>query len=264
VLLALFFLSLRISVAASLDYEYPDFKPLIGANATLHNSFTKEPFIGITSHHLPTAAPMLNNFFSLLKKKRKNIKTFVVIGPDHSERCRQKFVSTNSDIGTMYGKLKLDKELSQKILASGVKIENNCFVGEHSIGVEVSYIKKYYPEAKVVPILLAYSAKNFEYRPFINILKKNQKDIFVLESTDFSHYVNVRQSNIRDAVSERLIKRGDRDGFTLKLIDSPATIKIILELADVLNLKPEIIEHKNSFDYTGLYNNTTSYFSVFF
>ncbi|NTW22616.1 AmmeMemoRadiSam system protein B [Candidatus Falkowbacteria bacterium] len=250
---------------ASLSYEYREYKSLVGRQKNTGYSLrTKTPFIGVVSHHLPTASPLIDNFYYQLRKGRPNIKTFVVIGPDHSERCRQKFSVSDSNVSTMYGELQSDKRVFQALLSAGAKSEAGCFEGEHSIGIQANYIRKFFPTAKIVPILLSYSAKQRDFEILIETLKKNRADIFVLASVDFSHYLEARQADAVDAVSRKMINALDGSSFTLKQIDSPATIKIILGLAKKLQLKPEIIEHRNSFDYNGAYKNTTSYFSILF
>lgn len=255
----------QLVLAGSVNYQYPAYRELIGRHAAKGLELkTKRPLIGITSHHLPTASPLLDNFYLLLKKQRPDIKTFVVVGPDHFERCRRKFVVSDSLVKTMFGEIKIDQSLLKDLTKAGPVIENDCFHGEHAIGVEANYIKKYFPEAQILPMLLSYAARNRNFYKTIAVLKKHQNNIFVLESTDFTHYVNARQANANDEISRRLINSLDGRGFTLKQVDSPGTIKLILQLAKELKLKPEIIEHKNSFDYTGAFENTTSYFSVVF
>lgn len=253
------------TVSASVSYQYEDYRSLIGRRGSvMRMSSTKIPQIGIISHHLPTAAPMLNDFYAQVKRARPEIKTFVVIGPDHFEKCRQKFSISKQLIYTMFGELKVDKNIFSQLISAGVREEVACFRGEHAIGVQASYIKKYFPEAHVVPVLLSYAARNRDFQKTIEVLKKNKNDIFVLASLDFTHYVDARSADANDEISRKMLISQNAIGFTLKQVDSPATMKLILQLARELKLKTMILDHKNSFDYNGSFNNTTSYFSVLF
>lgn len=264
-IILLLLVSEPVAASAGISYEYREFRDLIGRQQTVKRPMkTKKPFIGITSHHLPTASPLLDNFYYQLKRVRPDIKTFVIIGPDHFERCRQKFVVADSAVGTMFGSLEIDRKLLAELLKAGPRIENSCFHGEHAIGVEANYIKKIFPKAKIVPMLLSYSAKNRNFSNTVRVLEKNKNDIFVVESTDFTHYVDARKAAVNDGISRKLIESLNGEAFTLKQVDSPGTIKLILQLAKAMKLKPEIIEHKNSFEYDGGFKNTTSYFSVMF
>lgn len=266
IFITLFILSaLPLSASAEINYQYKDYRSLIGRQeSSLKTPKTKQPLIGITSHHLPTASPLINNFYYQLKKSRPDIKTFVVIGPDHFEKCKQKFVTTDMPVNTMFGQLPVDQKLVKELVKAGIKKESGCFVGEHSIGVEANFIKKIFPKAEIVPILLSYSAKDKNFENVIKVLVKNKADIFVVESTDFTHYVDASKANINDQFSSKWIKTLNGTAFTLKQVDSPGTIRLILQLAKALKLKPEITDHKNSFDYGGSFSNTTSYFSVLF
>jgi len=265
IILLLFFVVQPESVNAQPDYIYKEYYSLVGRKIKKGKSInTVKPFIGITSHHLPTAAPLLDNFYGQLKKARPDIKTFLIIGPDHFEKCKQKFVTSNKKLNTMFGELKVDNKLYNELIGSGIKKEGQCFIGEHSIGVQANYIKKFFPKSEVVPILLSYSAKNKNFQNTIKVLKKRKADIFIVQSTDFAHYVNAKQARVVDETSRKMIGELNGDSFSLKQIDSPGSIKLMLQLAKELRLKPEIIEHKNSFDFNGAFNNTTSYFSIFF
>ncbi|NTU98769.1 AmmeMemoRadiSam system protein B, partial [Candidatus Falkowbacteria bacterium] len=188
----------------------------------------------------------------------------VVIGPDHFERCRQKFSVTGASVMTMFGELKVDKNVMKQILDSGAGSEESCFHGEHAIGVQANYIKKFFPRAKIVPVLLSYSAGKRDFAATINELKNDRKDVFVLASVDFTHYMDVQKAESVDAITRRMINGNDGSLISLKQVDSPGTLKVILGLAKSLRLKSEIIEHRNSFYYDGIYKNTTSYFSVLF
>jgi AmmeMemoRadiSam system protein B len=263
-LLALLAGAVAVQAATPLSYRYADFRRLIGREQVIKSKIKSVPLIGITSHHLPTASPLIDRFYGQLQAERPDIKTFVVVGPDHFEKCRLKQVTTRQNIGTMFGDLVPDLKLSAQIVQSGIRLEDDCFYGEHAIGVQANYIKKYFPKAQVVPILLSYSAKKFDFSKLTLVLKNNRRDIFVVESTDFTHYVNVASANAVDRRSQLAINQLEGQGFTLKQIDSPASIKLILGLAKKENLQPTILEHQNSFDFNGQAENTTSYFSVLF
>lgn len=265
-LVLLFILSANVlPVSADVDYDYQEYKTLIGKQGKGDSGADiKKPFIGITSHHLPTAAPLIDDFFRRLKKTRPQIKTFVIIGPDHFEKCRNKSVLTGETLNTSFGKITINKKLASELVKSGVREEKSCFNGEHAIGVEANYIKKFFPQAQAVPILLSFSAKSRNFNEISKVLIRNRNDIFILQSTDFAHYVDADQASSIDAMSRKMILDLKGDSFSLKQIDSPASIKLVLGLVKSLRLKPKIIGHKNSFYFDGNFANTTSYFSVFF
>jgi len=251
--------------SASVSYQYEEYRALIGRQAVEARRLKmKTPQIGIVSHHLPTASPLIDDFYRHLKKARPDIGTFIVVGPDHFEKCRHKFSVSGQSVSTMFGEIKNDSNIFSQLSIAGAKKEDACFQGEHAIGVQANYIRKYFPEARIVPLLLSYLAQSRNFDKTIAVLKKNRKNTFVLASLDFTHYIDARAANINDEVSHKLLLSQDGPAFTLKQVDSPGTLRLVLRLARELKLNTEILDHKNSFDYNGSFQNTTSYFSVLF
>lgn len=263
ILLSLF--SFNSVVLAATVYDYAEYKVLI--ESKLDNKITKInkyfPTAGIISHHLPTAAPLISEFYLKLKARRPEIKKFIVIGPDHFERCRSNFSYSSEKIKTSFGEMMPDEKIISGLKDSGASEDKKCFNGEHAIGVQANFIKKLYPDASLTPIILSYSARNRNFSKLIKYLSENE-DIFVVASLDFSHYLKKDKAEAIDAITKDKIENRDGLGLALKNVDSPATLKLMLDLARKKKEKVEIINHKNSADFTGDKNNTTSYFDVFF
>lgn len=250
---------------ASPVYDYKDFKGLIESSLAPRkiSASPNIPSSGITSHHLPVAAPLIAEFYLTLKNRRPDIKSFVIIGPDHFEKCHANFSINNEKIETSFGRLCPDKKIVDDLSVMGANLDKKCFENEHAIGVEANYIKKLYPDASVTPILFSYSAR---FRNLSKLVKyfTNQDDIFVLGSMDFSHYQKNDKADLIDEISKKKIEALNGQGLELANVDSPATLKLMLDLAKLRSEKAEILDHKNSSFYTGDKNNTTSYFDVFF
>lgn len=262
---ALIFLSSGLTALASPVYDYQDFQGLITYELSKTISPVRKvaPSAGITSHHLPTAAPLISEFYLNLKARRPEIKKFIVVGPDHFEKCRVNFSYSTEKITTSFGTLWPDQNLASDLKDLGAAEDLKCFNGEHAIGVEANFIKKLYPDASLTPILLSYAARGRDFSKLIKYLAAHP-DIFVIASIDFSHYLKKDQAEMIDVMTKKKIIKKDGQGLELKNVDSPATLKLMLDLARKQGEKVEIIDHKNSADFTGNKNNTTSYFDVFF
>ena len=262
--LVLSFLLFSQGVFAASIYDYKDFWGLI-ENSLAKTVRSKKPVpnAGITSHHLPTAAPLIAEFYLTLKSRRPEIKKFIVIGPDHFEKCRSDFSISAEKIITSFGDLKPDKKIVADLKKTGASEDLKCFNGEHAIGVEANFIKKLYPDASLTPIMLAYRARGRNFSQLIKYLAEH-KDIFVIASLDFSHYLTKDQAERIDEETQKKIKNLDSRWLELKNVDSPATLKLMFDLARKKGEKAEIISHKNSADFDGDKSYTTSYFDVFF
>jgi MEMO1 family protein len=218
---------------------------------------------GIISHHLPTALPLIADFYKNLKSAKDKIKTFIIIGPDHNEKCLFKAATTDTDYETPFGILNIDKQDNKIFTDRNVKIDNKCFVGEHSIGVQAIFIKYFYPDSKIVPIIFSSAVSDTDLTGVLESIKKID-GIFVVGSMDFSHYQKLTMAEVYDNESQSWIEKGQPGKFNLTHIDSPPTIKLILDYAKYENFKPIILKKINSFAYTGQSENTTGYMSIFF
>jgi AmmeMemoRadiSam system protein B len=219
--------------------------------------------MGIISHHLPTALPLIAEFYKNLAATNKKQKLFIIIGPDHFEKCRTKMSTTNLAYTTAFGQINIDSAGVEQLNNLGVKADNACFEGEHSIYVQAIFIKYFFPEALILPITLSSATKAGQIDKLVNFLK-NQKTAVIIGSFDFSHYQNVELARKLDSESVVAIKKAEYNFFDLKHVDSPPGIKVILKLAKTKKLSPVIINQKNSFDYTGRGDNTTGYISAMF
>lgn len=232
-------------------------------NTVKAKNFSAEIKMGITSHHLPTAIAFIAEFYKTLFKNKSNRDLFVIVGPDHFEKCGSRISITDLPYETAFGEASIDNGIIKELSNNGVAIDNKCFQGEHSIGVEAVFIKYLFPNAKIVPIILSSGAKNDDLIKAAEVLKKH-RNATVIESTDFSHYRTADIAARLDAESERMIKDLTVDNINLEHIDSPPSIKLIMMLANWHSLKPEIFGHANSYEFTGQSKNTTSYINAVF
>lgn len=220
---------------------------------------------GITSHHLPTALSFITDFYKTLKNSDGPRETFVVLGPDHLERCRSLVSITGHDYLTPFGKLRTDNEVKKYLADNGVLLDDSCFKGEHSIGVQAVFIKYFFPDAKMVPILFSSSASNQHIERLVNLLLAHKDKLTFVTSVDFSHYETYKAAKVIDSLSEKMIKSFDVESLTLKHVDSPPSVKTaVLFAKNIGALKPFITGSANSYDFTSNPDNTTGYINAIF
>lgn len=219
--------------------------------------------MGIISHHLPTALPLISNFYNNLKETAKGNELFIILGPDHKEKCKYKVSTTKNSFLTPFGELKVDANLNEQLIRAGAGVDEECFINEHAIGVQALFIKYLFPEARIVPLLFSSSANNGDLEK-IKIVLAKQQDAFIVGSVDFSHHFRYEEAEIIDRGSENIIKNLVENKFDLKQVDSPPIMNLIINLARAENLEPLILERKNSFNYNFQKENTTGYISVLF
>lgn len=221
--------------------------------------------VGVTSHHLPTALPFIADFYKTLADAQGPRETFVILGPDHTEKCYSSVSLTKESYTTPFGVLDVDNEIIDALLSAGASIDDKCFNGEHSIGVQTIFIKHLFPEAKIVPLIFSATTEDDVLIRVTDVLAGYADSITVIASVDFSHYLPYDQAVRKDNVSAQMTADLNGDFFTLEYVDSPASVKLAILLAEKLGFKKALISGRaNSYDFTGQTENTTGYINAFF
>lgn len=221
---------------------------------------------GIIPHHL-LAADLIAEFFSNLEYF--DYETIILIGPNHFLAGKANIITSDYDWQTPYGTLERDdKILSQLLKFDGIKIEENIFQNEHSINSEVAFIKKTFPNAKFLPIVLKPSVDKNRAEKLAEHLFKitNNKKILILASVDFSHYKNSVSAQANDKISVRAVKNFSFDKIYDLDIDSPASIYTLLKFSELNGTNFELLNNSNSAILANKpdINSTTSYVTGYF
>jgi len=228
------------------------------------NEFTA----GITSHH-DLASPLIGQFFRCLAE-RNNPQTIIIIGPNHFQQGSRAILSGKNAWQTPFGRLAVDQDklalLSQSEL---LEISDQAISRDHAVSFLAPYLKYFFPEAKMVPLLLRFDYTQPEAEQGIAWLDKIiDENTFLLGSIDFSHYLSLEQAEKNDKVSQQII-----DKFYLPEIyryqddhydSAPGLFTILSWLSEQGMTNAYQLNHGNSFDFNQKPFNTTSYFSWLF
>ncbi|OGZ77308.1 MAG: AmmeMemoRadiSam system protein B [Candidatus Staskawiczbacteria bacterium RIFOXYD1_FULL_37_73] len=223
---------------------------------------------GVISHHF-LAKELIANFYN--KISNKNIDTIFLISPDHYNNFFASGVTAyTSDLywDTPFGVLESDEKIVNSLAGQGTVEKNNSLMGlEHGIYVEVPFIKKFFPNAKIVPLVLNTSA-NFNNFSDLGAKLKNlagKKSILIV-SSDFSHDIPAKEAGIKDKDSIQILKNLTLDNAKNINSDCPKCFAVLYGfLQNANNYNFNLINNKNSFDYEGdSEDSVTSYVSGFF
>jgi len=222
----------------------------------------------IVPHHL-----LASEYTAQLIKKSsgKEIKTVVIIGPNHNNIGINKIATVKAKWQTAYGYLKTNNDLVDK-LSKHLKTNNDLevFQNEHSIGAITPFVKYYLKEAEILPIALNSYNNLKDVEEISNWLYENlNKNSLIIFSLDFSHYLPKQEADRHDEITRDLIKKRNVKKIiklsNTKNVDSPASLAISMFLANKKDLKTKIIFHGNSFDFLNIKPiETTSYFGIIF
>ena len=235
----------------------------------LPNTEKVETKAGIISHHF-LAKDLIAEFYN--KTGNDKISTIFLISPDHYNH----FYSSNTlaytssaSWNTPYGELQPDKEVINYLTKSGqgsVAINDSILGLEHGIYIEIPFIKKFFPNAKIVPLVVDSTT---DYGQFLvlgsqlNSLAGN--NAFLVVSSDFSHNLTSGASSIADKKSVEILKNLDTDNLDKATNDCKQCLAVLSGFLGDKKYKFNLIDNKNSFDISGEdKDSVTSYVSGFY
>lgn len=182
-------------------------------------------------------------------------KPIVVIGPDHTgSSLGDTCIYFDGGWKTPLGIVEIDYAIAEGLQDIGV-LNKAAHNGEHSIEVQLPFIQKRFPGAKIVPIMMGDQNKDVA----IEIGKKLAGfDCVVVASSDMSHYVPVNKAESDDLYAIGALKRLDVDGFYERAIERQLSACGMGPIAAAATFAKErgakrgvLLDYRTSADVTG-------------
>lgn len=217
--------------------------------------YKSENLGGIVPHH-DTASKIIDSF-------SQNFKTdqpldVIILAPNHLELGTSNILGDNN----IYPDLRVNNL---------VNIDTATVSKEYAITTPASFIKKYLPKAKIIPLIFKKQTSLDNLDKLSDLLTDylKQGNAIILASVDFSHNLMPQESEKRDAITLYAMRNFDYQKITnlnSEYLDSPQSIIVLLKVMEKLGIeKFRILDHSNSAKILGpSITNTTSYFSVLF
>ena len=132
--------------------------------------------------------------------------TFVVIGPNH-HGYGSGVALTSEDFVTPLGTCRVDKDLARS-LRGWVDDDPMAHSHEHSIEVQVPFIQYFSKDVKFLPIAMTFQDQETAKELGSRLRKACEgKDVIVIASSDFSHYIPAKEAEKKDrAVIDKILK----------------------------------------------------------
>lgn len=177
--------------------------------------------------------------------------TVIIIGPNH-HGIGAGVATTFEDFKTPLGVVRVDKELAKDIVGDIILNDPSAHRYEHSIEVQLPFILFLRAEVKFVPISM--------YLQDISIAKQvgeiireacRGKDVVVIASSDFSHYVPKDVARKKDMLAIEKIVSGDVDGFYKTILRYDITVcgyGPIISVMSFCNSKGSLLKYATSGD----------------
>jgi AmmeMemoRadiSam system protein B len=198
--------------------------------------------------------------------------TFVILGPNHTGYGSGVSIMTEGNWETPLGQVPIDETLAKKIQKATtiIDIDEEAHAFEHSIEVQLPFIQFLYGNAaKFVPVCMMMQDLQTSREVARAIVQQaKERDIFIVASSDFTHYERQEVANAKDATAIDEILHLDEGGLNALGETSKVTmcgygpITVLMASANLLGFKPELLTHKTSGDVTGDKNAVVGYTSL--
>jgi len=207
----------------------------------------------IIPHHL-TAGDYITAVFEQAAKE--DFETVVFLAPNHTGQGGD-VVYSASDWQTPFGKLACDQELTEFLMRDKqIKGSSNDkrMQEDHAISGLIPYLARFMPEVKTVSILLSGSIELAKVSYLAEQLAKSEKDILLICSVDFSHYLQYNEAAQKDKETIEAIENANFPviaNFHNDHFDSAPCITAFLTYAKTLGLTHKLHWNGTSSELVG-------------
>lgn len=249
---------------------YPDTKDEIKRyidhfnNILEKNSVVKDQSIQPRALIVPHAGYIYSGFTANIAYKYipEGIKNIIVIGPSHKYGFEGASGALYDIYPTPIGDLEINSKLTKELISKYPFLGFNDEVhSEHSTETQFPFIKNYSTDAKVVEIVYSKIAHTHIANLIEDLLE--DKDNFVVISTDLSHFYDQKTANSLDNICLVSIEKKD-----ISIMDKGCEacgmtgVKAILEVCNKKDLKTKILDYRTSADASNDTKRVVGYTSV--
>lgn len=214
-------------------------------------------------HHLLAADLIARGFWAASGNSYDRV---ILLSPDHFSRSRRPFATTRRYIETPFGTIHTDQAVAGALLSdSALFDDSDLFAREHGIAALLPFVKRFFPDASIVPIVVSYGSTRSDWDAGVAVLGKLVgPGTLVVQSTDYSHYLTHDIAIGRDQETLNIIAANDIEAVA-KLVqpdhlDSKGSQYIQMRLqADVNGARGTVIASRSSSEYSAIGDRTTSY-----
>ncbi|MGB9907376.1 MAG: AmmeMemoRadiSam system protein B [Candidatus Saccharicenans sp.] len=155
--------------------------------------------------------------YSLVKDRP--VDSVVIIGPSHQYGFEGCSIYLRGGFETPLGVAEVDATLARELSRlSGFGYIPEAHAREHSIEVQVPFIQKVFPKARIVPVVMGYQTES-TVQALAGALARALpgKKVLVVASTDLSHFLSRAEANELDQKTIDLLRQLDLKTLTRKM-----------------------------------------------
>jgi AmmeMemoRadiSam system protein B len=135
------------------------------------------------------SGPLAAAVFKAIQQVNGDVDTFVLFGAAHRYFDGAAVVYDSGQWETPLGRVDVDTDLAQAIVAVGGVPDPAAHKGEHSIEVQVPFIQHLFPRARIVPVIVPASGFDAAFAAQVGkLLQSRSEKTVCIASTDLTHY----------------------------------------------------------------------------
>jgi len=192
--------------------------------------------------------------------------TFVIVGPSH-----RGYMTCASAVSweTPLGVVDTDAEF---VRALDVEVDEFSHRDEHSIEVQVPFIKYRFPRARIAPVMMGqqdYAGAIRLGEKIVHAIRQTKRDVRIVASSDFSHYVPEERAKSDDLYAIEALNTLDTKEFYRRIGERQVTacgygpITAMVTACSRLGAKAaRLIRYATSGDVTGDYREVVGYAGI--
>jgi len=194
--------------------------------------------------------------------KDKPYHTVIIMGPSHYYGFKGISIYPEGKFRIPLGDIEIDKEFTKKLLFRDKDIifEPRAFEEEHSVEVQLPFLKKVLSDFKIVPVVMGYNDLEILKR-FVSLLKEaigQRKDILVIASSDMYHGYDYELCSLVDKMSLSYLKSMDVENLYKAILEEKVqfcgawpVLALIMLAKELGHQKLEVLNYTNSSEVTG-------------
>jgi len=139
--------------------------------------------------------------------------TIVIIGHDSYQNCVA-YLSPDDYFRTPLGLVEVDTEMIERMLKynRGIKSSRSIHADDHTIEIQLPFLQVLGKKCRIVPVIFGDpTVENCRILADAIISAAGDKKVFVLSSTDMSHYPSYEDANKTDNSTLEIVKTMDVD-----------------------------------------------------
>ena len=196
------------------------------------------------------SGPIAGTAYKAVLERREEIKRVVLLGPPHRMAVRTFAIPSVDAFATPFGPVPLDRPVLDRLaLRDDVEVADAPHAEEHSLEVQLPFLKAVLPDFTLVPILVGGAP-----RPAVEALLADLwggSETLIVISSDLSHYHDYGRAQQLDGAVGRLIEALKPDEIADEQACGRYPMKGLLGRAAALDLRATTLDIRNSGDTAG-------------